>query len=487
MTKKQSMNTQIQTENQPNSWLKMVRIVVILVLAVVLALYTFNAISKLVATWDVTDLPGLAIAQPTPTLVPGEESTGVAETGTEPETAAPVMAPSGPSPEPWDGASRVTVLLIGLDYNDWRGGASSPLSDTMMLLTLDPIAQTAGILSIPRDLWVSIPGFDYGKINTAYQLGDAYNLPGGGPGLAMATVEKLIGVPIQYYAQIDFTAFVRFIDEIEGVKITIPKKIFIDIYDDPRGKFKLEPGIQTLPGEYALAYARARNTEGGDFDRARRQQQVLMAIRDRFLSFDLFTTLLPKAPTLYQELSSGINTNLSLDESLQLAWLALQVPEEKISQGVIGAEQVNFGKSPDGLDVLKPLPDQIRLLRDQIFTTTGAINPAAEPGTAAIDLMIQENARIKLLNGTLTPGLAGLTGEYFQSLGAEIVELGDAAEKPFSYTYIYDHTGNPYTVQYFVDLMQISRFRVVSRFSPDNAVDVTIIIGNEWANSNPMP
>jgi len=481
------MSENNSSEKKTPPWRKFFFIVILSVLAILIAQYTFSTISKMVATWDITNLPGIAISQPTPTPLPGEEPQVVDEGETETSIEAPIVAPSGLDVAPWDGASRVTVLLIGLDYNDWRGGVSSPLSDTMMLLTLDPIAQTAGILSIPRDLWVQIPGFDYGKINTAYQIGDAYNLPGGGPGLAMETVEKLIGVPIQYYAQIDFAAFVRFIDEIGGVKVTLPKKIFIDIYDDPKGKFKLDEGTHTLPGEYALAYARARNTEGGDFDRAQRQQQVLMGIRDRFLAHDLFSVILPNAPTLYQELSSGINTNLNFDEALQLAWLALQVPRENILQGVIGSDQVAFGKSPDGLDVLKPLPDQIRLLRDEIFTTTGAINPAADPNAEALDLMLAENAKLKVLNGTFTVGIAGRTGEYFQSLGATVVEVGDAAEKPFSYTYIYDHTGNPYTVQYFVDLMQISKYRVVNRFRPDSPVDVTIITGNEWTNNNPMP
>jgi anionic cell wall polymer biosynthesis LytR-Cps2A-Psr (LCP) family protein len=126
--------------------------------------------------------------------------------------ASPVMQPTL---APWDGIGRVTVLLLGLDYRDWDAGSDYSRSDTMILLTLDPLSRSAGILSVPRDLWVAIPGFKHGKINTAYYLGDAYKLPGGGPGLAVDTVEQFLGVPINYYAQIDFGAFVRFIDEIE--------------------------------------------------------------------------------------------------------------------------------------------------------------------------------------------------------------------------------------------------------------------------------
>jgi len=478
------MNNQNLSKPKSNNLLNIGLTLVFLVFAVMLAIFTFNKISALVSTWEITDLPGLPLsAEPTPAPQPGDEG----EAGTNP-AQSPAAIPVGPTPESWDGASRVTVLVLGLDYNDWRADDGPPRTDTMILLTIDPMSQTAGMLSIPRDLWVSIPGFDYGKINTAYQLGEAYNLPGGGPGLAVDTVERLIGVPIQYYAQIDFTAFVRFIDEIGGVKIDVPYEIDIDIYGDaPEGKKHLEPGIQVLPGDHALAYARARNSEGADFDRAQRQQQVIMAFRNRILRYDMIPTLVAKAPTLYQEISSGINTNLSLDESLQLALLAQQIPEEDILRGIIGSEHISFGKSPDGLDVLKPRPDQIRLLRDQIFASSGAISPVAGVGADPLELIIAENARLYVLNGTLTPGLAGRTSEYLQSLGINVQAVGDASEKPYAYTNIYDHTGNPYAVAYLVEVMGISQFRIHSRYAPDSDVDVSIILGTEWEYNNPMP
>ena len=234
--------------------------------------------------------------------------------------SAPVIEPEL---ETWDGAGRVTILLLGLDFRDWSEDRDYSRSDTMILLTLDPLTRTAGILSIPRDLWVSIPGFKHNKINTAYFSGEAHKLPGGGPGLAVKTVEELLGVPINFYAQIDFAAFVRFIDEVEGVKIDVPEPITIDLLGGgPKTKKKLDAGEQVLPGEWALAYARARNTEGGDFDRAFRQQQVILGIRDRVLDFQLLPVLLGKADILYQELSSGILSNLSLDQFIILAFLA---------------------------------------------------------------------------------------------------------------------------------------------------------------------
>ena len=279
----------------------------------------------------------------------------------------------------------------------------------------------------------------------------------------------------------------RFIDEIHGIKITVPEEIYVDIYDDDKGKIKIDPGVQTLPAEYALAYARARNTEGADFDRAQRQQQVIMAIRNRILELGTITELISKAPELYNEFSSGINTNFNLEEVIQLGWMAQQIPSENIYQGVIGEKQVNFGKSPDGLDVLKPLPDQIRLLRDEIFAPAGSISPYVDSNADHQTLMVDEKARITILNGTFTTGLAGSTSEYFQSLGANVIGTNDAGDKPYAYTSIFDHTGNPYTIQYLVELMNISKFRVFNRYSPDSEVDVTVIVGNDWAGNNPMP
>jgi LCP family protein required for cell wall assembly len=479
------MNNQETKLKTPRKTGKIVLGIIFMVIAVGAAFLSFRIVKGMVTSWEFTQLEGIAIKDPTETPILGEDPESVNQ---ENKTSSAAPAPAGPTPEPWDGASRVNVLVMGLDYNDWRAGEGPPRTDTMILFTIDPVKKTAGMLSIPRDLWVSIPGYGYYKINQAYQLGEVNKLPGGGPELAMKTVEHLLGVPIQYYAQIDFEAFVRFIDEIGGVKIDIPKKLKIDLMDDTKGEFLLKAGVQTLPGEYALAYARSRHTKGGDFDRAQRQQQVIIGIRNRILQFDLLPTLISKAPVLYDELSSGVNSNLTFDEAFQLGWLASQIPVEEIRKGIIGTQQVNFGKSPDGLDVLKPLPDQIRLLRDDVFGIMAeSASPVLAQGKEKVQLMAEESAKLSILNGTLTPGLAGITEEYLKGLGANVVLIGDAENKPQVYTSIYDYTGNPYAVQYFVELMNISEYRIFFKYSPESDVDVTIILGDDWIGNNPMP
>jgi LCP family protein required for cell wall assembly len=389
-----------------------------------------------------------------------------------------------PTLTPWDGVGRVTILLLGLDFRDWGAGNEYSRSDTMILLTLDPLTKTAGILTVPRDMWVSIPGFKHGKINTAYYLGDAYKLPGGGPGLAVKTVEQFLGVPINYYAQIDFGAFVKFIDELGGVKVDVPEKITVDLLGSGSATKKtLQPGVQVLPGEWALAYARARYTEGGDFDRSKRQLQVIMGIRDRIISLDMLPVLISKANMLYQQLSAGIHTNLPLDDATKLAILAAQVPVENIKQGIIGSKQIIFGTSPDNLSILIPLIDKIHLLRDDIFSTSGAMGPLT-PGSSQ-ERMILENARVSLLNASSQPGLEGRTAEYLKGMGVNVVETGQASQAS-SLTIIQDNFGKPFTVKYMADLMGIQSQQVRVQNSPDSQVDVQIILGNDWANNDQM-
>lgn len=480
------MSDQTESKRRKKAFITGIR-VVLAVLGIGIAWVTYNQVSDLVASWSMTSLPGVAISEPTPIPDMGEEASGAEPVEAAPESSSPTTA-MGPQPEPWDDASRVNVLIIGLDYSDWRGDSGPPLSDTMIVLSLDPLTKTAGMLSIPRDLWVSIPGFDHGKINTAYQLGEAYKLPNGGPGLALATVEQFLGVPIQYYAQIDFEAFVYFVDQLKGVKIEVPNEIWIDIYGDNRGKIMLKTGVQTLSGEYALAYARARNSQGGDFDRSARQQQVIMGIRRRILEFDILPSLIQNAPDIYQHVSDSINTNLTLDQVIKLAWLAMEVDTGDIKSGIIAPpDQVIFGKSPDGLDILKPIPDQIRILRDEIFATSQTAGPLAYDGKEPIDLMVEEGARIKLLNGTSVPGLAGRTGEYLQSLGVNVAAVGDADGTGYSNTSIYDYTGNPYTLIYMSQLFGMTAFNIHGRYDNPSDVDITIILGANWANNNPMP
>jgi polyisoprenyl-teichoic acid--peptidoglycan teichoic acid transferase len=459
------------------NWLLPVMLVAFIVVAGITAVLTFIAVRDFVASWNMDREQGIdLIAQQT--KMPGLPD----DMDFDPDI--PLQPALGPEPQPWDGASRVSILVLGTDYRDYEEGQNAPRSDTMILVSVDPLTRMAGMLSIPRDLWVTIPGgFEPARINMATRYGEIYRLPGGGPGLAMSTVENLLGIPIDYYVMLDFYAFERFIDEIHGVKLVIPEEIRVDPLGEDNAKI-LQPGEQVLPGDLALAYARARNTPGGDFDRAQRQHQVIMGVYKRILEFEMLPTLVTKAPVLYQELSAGVKTNLTLMQVVQLAWLGVQIPEENIKRGIISSEHVIMATSPDGASVLKPRPEQIRRLRDEIFTAEGPISPAAANAESQ-ELMQAEEANVSILNGTSTPGLAARTADFLKDRG--VIVNSDNSPEFYASTTIIDYTGNPYTLQYLVDLMNINNNRIYHRYDPTSEMDVVLILGSDWANSNPLP
>jgi LCP family protein required for cell wall assembly len=460
---------------KPPALLKVGLISLFVIAAIFAAYVAYTKSHDFFLSFNLAQIPGISIQ--------GSVTADPANNGTLGATPVPTLS-TGPAPEPWDGASRVTILVMGLDYRDWEAGDGPPRTDTMILLTIDPLTKTAGMLNVPRDLWVSIPGFEYGRINTAYPLGIAYDIPGGGPALAMQTIESLLGVPIDYYAIIDFSAFEQFIDELGGINMTVSTEISVD----PIGKANtvvMKPGNYLFDGPTALAYARARHTEGGDFDRAVRQQQVILAIRDRIVELGP-AQLAARAPVLYNELSAGIHTNLSLDDAIRLSWLALEINMDEVQRGAIAPPNaVSLAKSPDGTqDILIPVPDQIRLIRDQVFASSSMASPGLTSGDAQANMQ-SEGATIVVANGTYVEGLATKTQSYLQSQGANVVSTENSDYT--TYSCIIDYTGKPYTDRYLVNLMNITPYSIFLQYDPNSQVDVLVILGDDWAGTNPMP
>lgn len=461
------------------AWLKRLPFGMIIpwVVALALAIGAFTFLRSFVASMTMINLPGMAVV----------DSPEVPGAGGAIQPELEIIAPESNLPEPWDGGSRVTILFMGLDARDLDTDA--PRSDTMILFTIDPLSKTAGMLSIPRDMWVDIPGgFGYGKINTAYALGEQYKLPGGGPGLAVQTIEQFIGVPIHYYAQVDFHAFEEAIDAMGGLNICIPQKIRVDPIG-PKPKQVIEKGCQTLDGYMILAYARDRkSTGGGDVDRAKRQQEVIMALRDQVLSVENFPSMVAMAPDIYNEASAGLRTNMSFEDALKLAALATQIDVSQIKRGVIDYTMSIIERSPDGLSIVKPIPDKIREMRDEIFTTGGALSPLAVGDP--VSLMQAEASRVNILNGAYgiveATELAARSQIYFSSQGMNVVGIG-SADKAYDRTTVVLHNADLYTVRYILDLVQANSNQQVSfRFDPAAGSDLDIMLGNDWALNNPM-
>jgi LCP family protein required for cell wall assembly len=439
--------------------------------------------------WGITDLAGIrARTEPANTIgtvpIPTQAGNFPSQGTTGQNTTNRVPSFVLPNPDPWNGRGRVTILVMGLDYADWESSdrAGPPRSDTMILLTVDPVSQTAGMLSIPRDLWVTMPGIEgYHKINTAHRFGELYKMPGGGPGLAMRTVERLIGVPINFYARIDFYAFEDFIDELGGIEVDVPEEIKVDPIG-PGNTVVLEPGRQLLDGPTALAYARNRDADDGDFDRARRQQQVLFAIRDRVLNLDRLPLLIYKAPLLYGKLSQGIQTNMTLEQAIKLAWLAMAVPQENIQRAVIGNHEVIYDKAPDGQAIFVPIPERIRALRDEIFPSSIL---GLSQGMTTGELIAAENTRIRIVNETGDEALGELTAKYLNGLGLNVIQTVQS-DKSRAKTRLVDHVDNPYTLRYLIDLLHVAPSEIYIQFDLEAGTDLVVYLGADWASDNPL-
>ena len=256
-----------------------------------------------------------------------------------------------PTTEPWAGSDRVNVLLMGIDRRP--GEAFISRTDSMMIVSIDPVGNRASILSVPRDLYVVIPGRGRDRINTAFVYGAAGNNPAGGAALSMQTVEYNLGVPINHYVLVDFSAVVKGVDSLGGIDVNVPFTIndptFPDMYYgyDP---LYIAAGLQHMDGTLALKYARTRHVDT-DFGRAQRQQQVILAARDKALSLGI-TGLLAKAPILYQQLEQGVRTDLSLEQIVALAKTVSEIPAENIQSDVLDYDYVSSYLTEAGAQVL---------------------------------------------------------------------------------------------------------------------------------------
>jgi polyisoprenyl-teichoic acid--peptidoglycan teichoic acid transferase len=464
---------------------------IVIAAGILLAVGGFFFVRGLITCWTLTPLPGTPPSN-CGTVSGGVDGPVINSEGTPipnvTELPPPITVPESDLPPAWDGASRITVLIIGLDYRDWIANEGPPRSDTMILLTIDPLTKTAGMLSIPRDMWVNIPGFGYSRINTAYSSGEGNKLPGGGPELARKTVEQFIGVPIQYYAQVDFSTFASFIDEIGGIEIYNDENLRLDPVGLGKDKIKLTCcGMRPLDGEKALAYVRFRKDKEGDVARAERQQKVIIAIRNKVLSPENFPMMIGKAQTFYEQFSAGIRTNMPFDVAIRLGVLAKDIPVESIKQGAINYTMVALDNTVLGgqdASVMKPLPDKIRELRDQIFTAGGAVNPLANQNDLP-GLMRADGARVRVLNGSFTAGLDTTTGNFLVNQGVPVTEIGPT--EATNATTIVVYSPKLYTLKYLQAVFGVtSSAQILFKPDPTSTVDVEVRLGNDWANSNTM-
>jgi len=276
--------------------------------------------------------------------------------------SSPRLAPSEVQAPEWSSTERINFLLMGTDHRP--GETDLPRTDTMIVVTLDPATHAAGILSLPRDLWVPIPGHGSERINAAYAFGEA-DKPGAGPELARKTVEQLLGVPIHHYALIGFDGFQKLVDQVGGVIVDVDRPIKDNEYPDQNYSVRrifFQPGLQRLDGETALWYVRTRHADS-DFGRARRQQQFLLALRRQVLQLNL----LPKAPRIVSALADSVKTDLRPSEVIALARLAKDIDTAHITNRVIDESMTTHWVTPAGAQVELPHMPAVRKVAQEVF------------------------------------------------------------------------------------------------------------------------
>lgn len=341
---------------------------------------------------------------------------------------------------------RVNILLLGMGG---EGHDGAYLTDTVMLASFRPSTNQASLISFPRDLVSPVSGWQ--KINSINAYAEQKE-PGSG-GLATAeAMSTLLQVPIDYYVRIDFNGFVNIIDELGGIEINVENTLDDYSYpimgqeDNPNyySRFEhlhIEAGPQTMDGKTALKYARSRHGvggEGSDFARARRQQLVIEAVKNKLLSAKTLLNPVMLAK-LSEQFSQNISTNLSTWEALRLWDIAKDINRSEIISRVLSDAPDNLlvsGTGDNGAYILTPRSGNFSAIRNMVQNIF-LLNPpiGEEP-----DNKIDDNSRVIILNGTWITGLAGKTSATLEAAKFEITQVGNAAARDYSSSLIFDLT-----------------------------------------------
>lgn len=446
----------------------------------------------------------------------------LAEDGAAPSLPLPVKPSGGPlataiaqlpsaqptaPPDPfagipvWQSRDRVTFLLLGLDMREDERNVPTR-SDTMIILTVDPVHKRAGMLSIPRDLWVPILGHGENKINTAHFFGEM-DRPGDGPLLARKTVEYNFGVRINYYARVDFHGFERLVDAVGGVTLDVERPIKDDEYpseDYGIRRVFIPTGLQHLDGTQALRYARSRHGDN-DFARSHRQQAVLLAARNQVLQ----PSILPRVPQMIGILRSAVQTDVPITDVLPLFNMARGIKSKDIVSRSIDST-MTIDVNGDGT-VLVPDRKKIAKVIEEIFgdppptesaATTSTPIPAAPtrapvptatptrvPPPTATPTRTPTPASVgsvRVLNGTHKEGLAAAVAERLRARGFEVRAIGNASRQDHVNTVVMDHTaGRSPAALAIVEALSLPRSAVQAAQPAEGGADVTVVLGQDVA------
>ncbi len=275
---------------------------------------------------------------------------------------------------------RINILLLGSDtdqkFGTSAGGATVYLAQTDIIITIDPATKTVGMLSIPRDFYINIPGYGMGKLDEAFEHGYGMGQGGfaGAVDLSRQTIQQDFGILINYYAWVGLDGFVKVIDTVGGVDVDVSHPITDDTYPDDVGnhtsdifaykRLYIAPGPQHLSGPEALEYVRSRHADlVGDFGRSARQQQVLSALKIKLAN----PSIVGELPQLANDLDGFVKTDMQLPDVLKVMNFARSLDPNKINRVILGPPYSSAALLPNGTSIVQPNCGQITPVIAQMF------------------------------------------------------------------------------------------------------------------------
>lgn len=449
------------------------------------ATITPQASPTLIATWTPSPRPSLthtihpsitpSVTQ-TPSITPSPTPSPSARPLKSPTLATAVHTPEAtpvtvvptPVPTAWAPDNAINIVLLG---SDKRPNSAGWRTDVMIVVSINPDGPSAAMLSIPRDLYVWVPDWKMAKINTVDTHGYAVGYPGGGPGLLKQTLLYNLGIPIHYYARVDFDGFKRIVDTLGGIDVPVTCEMTDWRLKSPELDQELEENwelytveqkVHHMDGDFALWYSRSRK-RSSDFDRSRRQQQVLRSMMAKGLSLNI----VPQIPQLWSDFSDTVETDLGLGEILQLAAIAPQLDFNKIKSRFIAGDAVLSWSTPgDNAYVLLPQYERINELVLDVF----------EP--PSMNRAFQNPPVVEIWNGTLREDLEYLAIDNLAWEGLVPI-LGEADRQDYTETQVifYGQTFKGANTWSITKLFGISESQMIHQPNPDSAVDYRVILG----------
>ena len=329
---------------------------------------------------------------------------------------------------------RINILLLGIGGEKHYGGE---LTDTIMIASLNTKTNEAALLSIPRDLYVQIPGTNLNhKINAIKFYGNQSKNKNGMK-LLKEVVEEISGLDIHYYAQLDFNGFIKVIDALGGIDVYMEKDINDPSYPNfNRGydPFYIEKGWHHLDGETALKVARSRHSVMGDFDRIKRQQDIIKATKQKvFEKYSQFDVIAFK--NIFISLSNNLKTDLQLKELPRFYEISKKIKNYDINIETVDTKnylnRTYLGKGYT-LQVKNNSYQKINELSANIFDL--------EISDERKEIIKEESANIEIRNGTGTLDLANKVASDLEELGYRIINSKNIDLPDFSGVQIYDNS-----------------------------------------------